>query len=150
MTDFVEFAFDDGTLLALQVFAPLPAALAGTEGETDDEGAVPGFGTSRPVARGGRVMAATEGALGTLLAPLVPLLQRVHDTVATVPDAPDELSVSFGLRVSQDLKLGVVGATGEATMVITANWHLASPAAPAPAVADVDSAAGSATGVRAG
>jgi Trypsin-co-occurring domain 1 len=150
MSDFVEFAFDDGTLLALQVFAPLPTALAEAESETDDDGAVPGFGTSRPVARGGRVMAATESALGALLAPLVPLLQRVHDTVVTTPDAPDELSVSFGLRVSQDLKLCVVGATGEATMTITANWHLSSPAAPAPAVAAVDSAAGSPTGVRAG
>ncbi|TLS42761.1 hypothetical protein FE633_29360 [Streptomyces montanus] len=128
MADFVEFAFDDGTLLALQVFAPLPASPAGPEGGPDDAEAVPGFGRSRPVARGTRVVASAEGALSALLAPLVPLLQRVHDTVAAVPDAPDELSVSFGLRVSQDLKLGVVGAAGEATMTITANWHLAAPA----------------------
>ncbi|MER6122841.1 CU044_2847 family protein [Streptomyces sp. NPDC001795] len=128
MADFVEFAFDDGTLLALQVFDPLPSAPAGREHEADDNESVPGFGRSRPVARGARVVAATESALSALLAPLVPLLQRVHDTVAAVPDAPDELSVSFGLRVGQDLKLGVVGTTGEATMTISANWRLPRPA----------------------
>ncbi|HZX40161.1 MAG TPA: CU044_2847 family protein [Streptomyces sp.] len=150
MADFVEFAFDDGTLLALQVFDSLPASLAGPEdGTDDDEEAVPGFGRSRPVARGARVVAATEGALSALLAPLVPLLQRVHDTVAAVPDAPDELSVSFGLRVSQDLKLGVVGATGEATMTITANWHLSPSAAQVPAAASADTSAGSPSGVHA-
>lgn len=126
MADFVEFAFEDGTLLALQVFEPVQASPSRTAEEAERDGEpVPGFGRSRPVARGARVMAATEGALSTLLAPLVPMLQNVHDTVAAVPDAPDELSVSFGLRVSQDLKLGVVGTTGEATMTITATWHLA-------------------------
>jgi hypothetical protein len=136
MADFVEFSFDDGTLLALQVFDPLPG---GRDAQADGEEAVPGFGRSRPVARGARVVAAAEGALGALLAPLVPLLQRVHDTVTAVPNAPDELSVSFGLRVSQDLKLGVVGAAGEATMTITANWRLPQPAAPSAAVSSASS-----------
>lgn len=125
MTDFVEFTFDDGTLLALQVFDPVRSSSSARRDEDEgDEESVPGFGRSRPVARGTRVLAATETALSSLLAPLVPMLQTVHDTVSTVPDTPDELSVSFGVRITQDLKLGVVGTTGEATMTITANWHL--------------------------
>lgn len=135
VADFVEFTFDDGTALALQVFDALPSARTGSREEADDQESVPGFGKSRPVARGSRVVAATEGALNALLAPLVPLLQRVHDTVAAVPDAPDELSVGFGLRVGADLKLSVVGATGEATMTITANWRLPRSAVPAPSAA---------------
>ncbi|MFH9090528.1 CU044_2847 family protein [Streptomyces sp. NPDC017673] len=132
MADFVEFTFDDGTALALQVFDALPSAHAGPREEADGQESVPGFGRSRPVARGSRVVAATEGALNAVLAPLVPLLQRVHDTVAAVPNAPDELAVGFGVRVGADLKLSVVGATGEATMTITATWRLPSPAVPAP------------------
>ncbi|MER6073623.1 CU044_2847 family protein [Streptomyces sp. NPDC001817] len=131
MADFVEFTFDDGTVLALQVFDALPSAHAGPQEEAVGQESVPGFGRSRPVARGARVVAAAEGALNALLAPLVPLLQRVHDTVAAVPDAPDELSVGFGVRVGSDLKLSIVGATGEATMTINANWRLPRPAVPA-------------------
>ncbi|WP_306316975.1 MULTISPECIES: CU044_2847 family protein [unclassified Streptomyces] len=127
MADFIELSFDDGTRLALQAFAPLPRA-AGDGGQGDGRGTdepVPGFGESRPVARGGgRMIAATEGALRTLLAPIVPVLQQVHDTVSTVPDPPHELSVSFGVRIGQDLKIGIVGAAAEATMTVAALWHL--------------------------
>ncbi|WP_324789268.1 CU044_2847 family protein [Streptomyces sp. H51] len=148
MADFVEFAFADGTRLSLQAFAPPGNASAAPQGEPDGEGAdaVPGFGTSRPVARGARVVAAAEGALSAVLAPLVPMLQQVHDTVAAVPDAPDELSVSFGLRVSQDLKLAVVGTTGEASMTITANWLLSAAAPGDGTAAGVDAPTGHANG----
>ncbi|MER7939855.1 CU044_2847 family protein [Streptomyces sp. NPDC094473] len=114
MSDFMEFEFDDGSSLALQVF---PAA-------TPAEGSAPGFGTSVPVARGSRLGAVAGTALRGVLAPLVPLLQQVRDTAAAVPDPPDEISVSFGVRVGHDLKLGVVGVAGEATLTVTANWHL--------------------------
>jgi hypothetical protein len=120
MPDFIDFTFDDGTCLALQVF-DLPPRSQENEGKGD---AVPGFGGSRPVARGSRVVAATEGALTSLLAPLGPLLQSVHGTVMAVPNTPRELSVTFGLRVSHDLKLGIVGAGGEATMTVVATWNL--------------------------
>jgi len=152
VADFVEFTFDDGTALALQVFDALPSAQADSREEADDQESVPGFGKSRPVARGSRVVAATEGALTALLAPLVPLLQRVHDTVAAVPDAPDELSVGFGVRVGADLKLSVVGASGEATMTITANWRLPRPAvaAPSDASAPVAGAASPSASVSSG
>jgi hypothetical protein len=140
MADFVEFTFTDGTLLALQVFDPVPPSSFQAEEERHEE-SVPGFGRSRPVARGARVVAATETALSSLLAPLVPMLQTIHDTVSTVPDTPNELSVSFGVRITQDLKLGIVGTTGEATMTITANWHL-----PRPGARDTDGIAAASPG----
>ncbi|MFD4016337.1 CU044_2847 family protein [Streptomyces sindenensis] len=114
MSDFMEFAFEDGSSLALQVF---PAA-------APEETSAPGFGTSVPVARGSRLGAVAGTALRGVLSPLVPLLQQIRDTAASVPDAPDEISVSFGVRIGNDLKLGVVGVAGEATLTVTANWHL--------------------------
>ncbi|MFJ3700893.1 MULTISPECIES: CU044_2847 family protein [Streptomyces] len=114
MSDFMEFEFDDGSALALQVF---PAT-------SPDETSAPGFGTSVPVARGARLGAVAGTALRGVLAPLVPLLQQIRDTAASVPDSPDEISVSFGVRIGHDLKLGVVGVAGEATLTVTANWHL--------------------------
>jgi len=110
----MEFEFEDGSSLALQVF---PAAAPA-------EVPTPGFGASVPVARGSRLGAAAGTALRGVLAPLVPLLQQIRDTAAAVPDPPDEISVSFGVRIGHDLKLGVVGAAGEATLTVTANWHL--------------------------
>ncbi|WP_219092766.1 CU044_2847 family protein [Streptomyces sp. JJ38] len=122
MSDFIEFEFDDGSALALQVFAPVSDGGPPTPGA---EGAAPGFGGSVPVARRrSRTATAAGSALRTMLSPLVPLLQQVRDTAATVPDRPDELSVSFGVRVGQDLKLAVVGAKGEATLSVTATWQL--------------------------
>ncbi|MFF4827965.1 CU044_2847 family protein [Streptomyces sp. NPDC001312] len=124
MQDYVEFTFADGTAVALQAFAPLSAAHDGPAAEDEP---VPGFGASRPVSVGSRVAVAAESTLRSLLAPLAPLLQQVHDSVSTVPDKPSELSVTFGVRVSQDLKLGIVGAGGEATMTVTAQWRLTQP-----------------------
>lgn len=149
VADFVEFTFVDGTAVALQVFPSLPSPHGDAPDDERRDGGgqdeepygsasddVPGFGQSRPAARRrpwARASGATagDGAMRTMLAPLVPLLQHVHDTVAAVPDTPDELSVCFGVRVSQDLRIGIVGATGEATMTVTANWTLCSPGAPA-------------------
>jgi hypothetical protein len=114
VSDFMEFEFEDGSSLALQVFAAAAPA----------EASAPGFGTSVPVARGSRLGAVAGTALRGVLAPLVPLLQQIRDTAAGVPDPPDDISVSFGVRIGQDLKLGVVGVAGEATLTVTANWHL--------------------------
>ncbi|AZM49207.1 hypothetical protein DMB38_28525 [Streptomyces sp. WAC 06738] len=118
MADFIEFTFADGTAVELQAFAPLRSP------QTDQDGGhTPGFGDSRPVSAGRRVSVAAEGALRTLLAPLGPLLQQVHNSVSAVQDVPSEVSVSFGVRVSSDLKLGIVGAGGEATMTVTVQWQ---------------------------
>jgi hypothetical protein len=134
VADFIQFTFADGTTVALQAFAPLPSPQADQDGSH-----VPGFGDSRPVSAGRRVAVAAEGALRTLLAPLAPLLQEVHDSVSAVRDTPSEISVSFGVRVTNDLKLGIVGAGGEATLTVAAHWR---PTQGAGTVAVTPSAAG--------
>ncbi|GAB2701967.1 hypothetical protein GCM10010442_20110 [Kitasatospora kifunensis] len=78
--------------------------------------------------RQGRVARVTQDALRASLSPLVPLLQQVHDTVALVPQRPHEVSVEFGVRFGSDLKLGIVGGNGEASMKISATWQLSDPA----------------------
>lgn len=120
VAEFVEFSFTDGTVVALQAFPPAGQG-------TDDDHAVPGFGSSLPVSRG-RLVTATDTALRTVLAPLVPVLESIHATVATASNPPQRLQVSLGVRIGHDLKLGVVGANGEASLTITAGWDLPQPA----------------------
>lgn len=94
----------------------------GYASEQDDD--LPeGMGTVVPVASGRRVAAEfTAGALRLALRPLGPLLQEVHDAVRAVPEPPGELSVTFGVQVGQDLRLGIVGGSGQAHLTVTATW----------------------------
>ncbi len=89
----------------------------------------PGLGGATPVGRraeraAGLVSTVTHEALRLALRPLVPLLQEVHNTVASVPDRPDEVSVDFGVRFGSDLKLGIVGNKAEANLNVSATWRL--------------------------
>lgn len=70
-------------------------------------------------------MLATD-TLRAALRPLGPLLQEVHDAVASSERAPDEVSVEFGVQIGQDLKLGIVGSNGQASMKVSATWRLSS------------------------
>lgn len=80
-----------------------------------------------PVSRGGdRVTAMAADALRATLRPLGPVLQQVHDSVAAADNPPQDVSVEFGVQIGQDLKLGIVGGSGQATMKITATWRLGS------------------------
>ncbi|KES08161.1 hypothetical protein BU52_06950 [Streptomyces toyocaensis] len=103
-------------------FLLAPAAGA-TPAEPDDD--LPeGMGRAVPVARGTRSVAHfAAGALRGALSPLGPLIQEVHDAATAVPDPPAELSVTFGVQIGQDLKLGVVGGTGQAHLTVTATWR---------------------------
>ncbi|WP_045304993.1 CU044_2847 family protein [Saccharothrix sp. ST-888] len=74
--------------------------------------------------RARRVTRLAQGSLRAALRPLVPLLQEVHDTVAEVPDRPDTVSVEFGVRFGSDLKLGIVGGSGESSLQVSATWQL--------------------------
>lgn len=104
-----------------------PASDAEPVKEDGDRPQLPeGFGTVTPVAsrRGrGPAVIATEG-LRLMLSPLGPLLEEVHRSVTSVPEPPREVSVTFGIQVGQDLKLGVVGANGQATMTVSATWDV--------------------------
>ncbi len=116
----LESEFDDGTpvrfLLAPAPGGPAPAPPA-------DDGLPEGMGRAVPVAAGGRAVASlASGALRRALRPLGPLLEEVHDVVSSVPEPPAELSVTFGVQIGQDLKLGIVGGNGQAHLTVTATW----------------------------
>ncbi|MCU4750057.1 CU044_2847 family protein [Streptomyces sp. G-5] len=80
-----------------------------------------------PVSRGGgRVSEIAADALKTALRPLGPVLQHVHDSIAAADNPPQDVSVEFGVQIGQDLKLGIVSGSGQATMKVTATWRLVS------------------------
>ncbi|GAB2809528.1 CU044_2847 family protein [Streptomyces daliensis] len=134
MPDFVELALDDGLFLRLEV-APVNGSAGegtGERGDQDSDAAAhadddmpDGFGGVTPVGRGRTPPLLSPDTLETALRPLGPLLQRVHDSLMAAPDPPDEVSVSFGLQLGHDLRLGVVGVNGQASMNVSASWHRA-------------------------
>ncbi|MFE2568712.1 CU044_2847 family protein, partial [Streptomyces mirabilis] len=77
-----------------------------------------------PVGRGARVASLATDGLRSVLSPLGPVLQQVHDAIRGIPDPPHEISVDFGIQIGQDLKIGIVGANGQASMTISATWQL--------------------------
>ncbi|MFC9908973.1 CU044_2847 family protein [Streptomyces sp. NPDC127197] len=128
MSTSAELQFEDGTPVR---FLLAPAAQTPPEpgGELPE-----GMGRAVPVATGGRAVASLAAdTLRRALRPLGPLLQEVHDAVSAAPRPPSELSVTFGVQVGQDLKLGIVGGNGQAHLTVTATWNPTEAAAPAPA-----------------
>jgi hypothetical protein len=115
--DYIEFALDDGAQVRLE----LAAAGEAPAGDADLPGGITGV---TPVGRGARVGVLATDALRSVLSPLGPVLQQVHDSVSGIADPPHELSVDFGIQIGQDLKIGIVGANGQASMTISATWHL--------------------------
>ncbi|MEV5436066.1 CU044_2847 family protein [Streptomyces sp. NPDC052682] len=126
VADFSELQLRDGTLVRFQL-APGDAPASGAEPPV--AGLPEGMGHTVPVSRGGR--AAASRALETLrstLRPLGPFLQEVHDAVAASERPPHEVSVTFGVQVGHDLKLGIVGGNGQAHLTVSATWQPASTA----------------------
>ncbi|GGJ16961.1 CU044_2847 family protein [Streptomyces brasiliensis] len=124
VADFSELQLADGSLVRFQL---TPAG--GSHAPTEPVPELPeGMGATVPVSRGGRTIAAhAVGTLRTALRPLGPFLQEVHDAVAGSERPPQEISVTFGVQVGQDLKLGIVGGNGQAHLTVSATWR------PAPA-----------------
>ncbi|MER7407214.1 CU044_2847 family protein [Streptomyces sp. NPDC000070] len=82
------------------------------------------FGSPSPVASGsGRVAALAADGLRAALRPLGPLLDEVHTAVSGAQEPPESFTVEFGVEVGKDLKLGIVGANGKATMTVSATWR---------------------------
>ncbi|MFJ2263464.1 CU044_2847 family protein [Streptomyces sp. NPDC087844] len=124
--------FEDGT--------PVRFLLTPARAGTSPGGAVPapdvdrpeGMGKAVPVAAGGRTAVSfAAGALRGALRPLGPLLEEVHNSVQSTPHPPDEVSVTFGVQVGQDLKFGIVGGSGQAHLTVTAAWKPTAAADPA-------------------
>ncbi|WP_405649325.1 CU044_2847 family protein [Streptomyces sp. NBC_00019] len=122
MADYTELTLTDGATVRLELAAvgdPPAADSPCTTEELPD-----GFGTEVPVGTGrGRMATLATDALRTVLSPLGPLLQEVHDSVCAITDPPDEISVVFGVQIGQDLKIGIVGAQGQAAMTVSATWR---------------------------
>ncbi|MEU5025685.1 CU044_2847 family protein [Streptomyces milbemycinicus] len=141
VTDYAEIVLADDTSVRLEL-APVGTAPSGGPGgeaggpRPGRPGGIGGVGGVTPVGRGSRAAAAlATDALRTVLRPLGPLLQEVHDAVCAAPNPPHEINVQFGVQVGQDLKLGIVGANGQASLTISATWQLS-------AEADADPEAG--------
>ena len=125
VAEYTELTLADGAAVRLELTAvgepPSTAAH-----ETDD---LPdGFGSEVLVGTGGRRTAALAAdALRAVLRPLGPLLQEVHDSITSAADPPDEINVEFGVQIGQDLKIGIVGAKGQAAMTVSATWRTSRP-----------------------
>lgn len=107
-----------------------PSDSAGIYGDPDDDDLPAGMGPAVPVARGDRrpgsrptVASFTAGALRGALRPLGALLEEVHHAVSAAPVPPSDISVSFGVQIGEDLKLGIVGGNALAHITVTANWQ---------------------------
>ncbi|MFE0173407.1 CU044_2847 family protein [Streptomyces sp. NPDC059002] len=96
-------------------------------GQAPEPGALPPeFGVPGPVSTGGgRTAALAADALRATLRPLGPLLDEVHAAVSGAERPPEEFTVDFGIEVGKDLKLGIVGLKGAATMTVSATWRRA-------------------------
>ena len=126
MTDYVQFAFDDGTSVLVEVF---PARVAGGQGESgvDDPASVDLPSASQPVDAVSRIGDTVEKAgktLAEVLRPLIPVLDSVHQTVSKADQPPDEITVGLGLKLSSELHLMLVGGNGEAGLTVSAKWNL--------------------------
>lgn len=115
MDDSQDFALSDGTTVRFLV-EPAGRPVA------DAEGAPDGIGPLVPVARRRRADATVAAALRTTLRPLGSLVQDVHDAVTTGATPPAEVSVTFGVQLGHDLRLGIVSGNGQAHLTVTATW----------------------------
>ncbi|SDN24839.1 hypothetical protein SAMN05444921_122118 [Streptomyces wuyuanensis] len=125
MPEYMDVALTDGSQVRMEL-SGAGEALAVPPGPADAGDLPEGFGTVVPVARGGgegRAAARATEALRTALSPMGPLLDEIHSAVAGAGNPPSEITVAFGVEIGQDLKLGIVGANGKATMTVSATWQ---------------------------
>ncbi|MFG3055453.1 CU044_2847 family protein [Kitasatospora sp. NPDC048239] len=127
MTGSENVRLDDGTTVRFLLTNAGPPA-----SKRDDPG--DGLGALVPVGRRGDAVAAIAAdALRGTLRPLGALVQEVHAAMTTVPAPPTEITVTFGVQLTQDLKLGIVNGNGQAHLTVTASWspEQAAPTPPA-------------------
>ncbi|MEV5468104.1 CU044_2847 family protein [Streptomyces griseoincarnatus] len=117
MSQFVDFEFEDGTSALVEV-SPVTGTDPGTcgDGHWEDDSPV------GPVGVGSRVIQRSGQLLHDAFAPLVPILSSIHDQARGMANAPDELSVEFGVKLTAGLKMAVVSG-GEASFTVTATWN---------------------------
>lgn len=117
MSQFVDFEFEDGTSALVEI-SPVAGADMGTRGDDQWEDDSP----VGPVGAGSRVVQRSGQLLLDAFAPLAPILSGIHDQARNMGNAPDELSVEFGVKLTAGLKVAVVSG-GEASFTVTATWN---------------------------
>ncbi|MEU3317002.1 CU044_2847 family protein [Streptomyces sp. NPDC006656] len=60
--------------------------------------------------------------LRSTLKPLGALVREVHSSMTSVPVPPTEITVTFGIQLTQDLQLGIVTGNNQAHLTVTAGW----------------------------
>ncbi|MCX4851396.1 CU044_2847 family protein [Streptomyces sp. NBC_00893] len=116
MTGSQEFRLDDATTVRFLVAEERQPAL-------EDEDSPDVIGALVPVARRGQAVAdIAADVLRSTLKPLGPMIHEVHDAVTAGPTPPAEVTVTFGVQLGQDLKLGIVNGNGQAHLTVTATW----------------------------
>ncbi|WP_405681151.1 hypothetical protein OG239_00460 [Streptomyces sp. NBC_00868] len=127
MTGSENFHLDDGTTVRFLLTNASPPA-------SKNDAPADGLGPVVPVGRRGDAVAAIAAdALRGTLRPLGTLVQEVHAAMTTVPTPPTEITVTFGIQLTQDLKLGIVNGNGQAHLTVTASWSPESAAPNLPA-----------------
>ena len=126
VSDYVQFAFDDGTSVLVEVFPTAGAAGPGESGvdgtaSVDLPAASPSVGA---VSRIGDTVEKAGRTLAEVLRPLIPVLDSVHQTVSKASQPPDEITVELGLKLSSELHLVLVGGNGETGLTVSAKWNL--------------------------
>jgi hypothetical protein len=130
VADFMRFEFDDGTAVLMEAFTTaelggLVSAGGGRGG--GDAGALDlpvGAAPLEPVSRVQDTLAKAGNSLAESLRPLVPVLESVHRTVLKAARPPDRVSVELGLKLTSEMHLMIVGANGEASLTVRADWDL--------------------------
>ncbi len=136
MGEFVEFSFDDQTSVLMEVFAA-PGGLNDTGSGSPEESFPAAVAPLTPVGHTSEVVTRAGRSLEDVLRPLVPTLQAVHRTVLHIPHAPDEVTVTLGVKLANNFQLGIVGGKGEASLTISATWRIDRPLQAAPTPAEV-------------
>ncbi|MFD3876685.1 CU044_2847 family protein [Streptomyces microflavus] len=117
MSQFVDFEFEDGTSALVEI-----SPVAGAQQETRGDGQWEDDSPVGPVGAGARVVQRSGQLLLDAFAPLAPILSGIHNQARNISNAPDELSIEFGVKLTAGLKVAVVSG-GEASFTVTATWN---------------------------
>ena len=75
-----------------------------------------------PAARAGEVIAKAGQTLEAALERIKPAASAIIATISSLPEAPDEVAVEFGLKVTGKAEMIVASAGVEANYKITLTW----------------------------
>ncbi|MFF8845410.1 CU044_2847 family protein [Streptomyces sp. NPDC015127] len=127
VSTFTELQLADGTSVRFDIGPGAAGTGNGASAPVPDDDWPDGMGHTVPVARGDQAASFAVETLRRTLHPLGTILQEVHDAVMTAQSPPQEINVAFGIQVGHDLKLGIVGGSGQAHITVSATWQPAPP-----------------------